>query len=85
MDPKATQYINGGMEFWVRFNDGTKAQFAICSECFPQLTTEQLKNIMASQKVSWGMEIEATVRWYATKAIHLEIVAHAKEENGLPT
>jgi len=84
MNDKKTAYINGGMEFWVRFNDGNNATFSICETCYSTITQEQLDEIMKSQIVNWGLEIASQLQWFYKIAVHLKIVAHAKEKSGLP-
>ena len=83
MNPNKTAYINGGLEFWVQFSDNSKAQFAICSDCFDKITQEQLDEIMERQKVSWGQEIQAQLNWYIKQAINLKITKHSKTKEGL--
>jgi len=85
MDKTKTKYVNGGIAFWVKFSDGSQAQFSACEDCYKVITQEQLDDIMASQKVNWGWEISKTLQWYYDKAIHLKIAKHAKEKDGLQT
>jgi hypothetical protein len=83
MNSTKTEYINGGTEFWVKFSDGSRAQFAICSDCLEKLNQEQLDKIMESQKVSWGQEIQAQFNWYIKQAINLKIIKYAKTKEEL--
>jgi Zn-finger protein len=83
MNETKSAYINGGMEFWVRFSDGSKAKFGICSDCLKVSTQEQIDKILEKQKINWGQEIQATLNWYVHKAINLKVIKWAKEENGL--
>jgi hypothetical protein len=83
MNQNKTAYTNGGFEFWVKFSDGSKACFAICSDCFDKITPEQLDDIMKRQKVSWGQEIQAQLNWYVKEVVNLKIVKHAKTKEGL--
>lgn len=78
MNDKKTSYINGGMEFWVKFSDESRATFAICLDCLDKITQEQLSKIMERQKVNWGFEIQKQLLWYVENAINLKIVEHAK-------
>ena len=82
MNEKKTEYINGGLEFWVKFNDGSQACFAGCEDCYKIITPEQLKTIMQRQIVSWGEEIAAQLKWYYAKAVHLQIIRHARTKDG---
>lgn len=82
-----------GMLFWAKFNDGTKAQFSICRDCFPSLTHEKLSELMEHQKYTWGMELIHTslsiaetykqLSWFVNHAIFLEIVNWNEFETGL--
>ena len=83
MNEAKTQYINNGFEFWVKFSDGSRAQFAICPDCFNAITQEQLDKIMERQKVSWGMEIQAQLSWFIKKAINLKIIKFSKDKDGI--
>jgi len=83
MNQKKTSYINGGMDFWVQFSDSTRAIFAICQDCYKNITQEQLDGIMQSQIVSWGDDIQKQLLWYINKAIFLRIDKHAKDKDGL--
>jgi len=83
MNANRTEYINGGMSFWVEFQDGTKAEFSICSECYKNISQEMLDRIIASQKVNWGIEIARQMQWYYEEAIHLRIVKQATTKDGL--
>lgn len=83
MTPNKKAYINGGMSMWVKFSDGSRAEFSICSECFDKITQEQLDELVARQKLNWGIEIQKTLEWYITKAVNLKIVKHAKTKEGL--
>lgn len=84
---------NDGMLFWVKFSDGSKAQFAICRDCFNTLDDKKIKTLNDDQRYSWGMEIlngplgilqfAAQLKWYVEKAVFLEIVSWAREEYGL--
>ena len=78
MNEKKTEYINGGFDFNVTFNDGKTAKFAICGDCFQKLTQEQIDKIMQSQIVNWGIEIQKQLSWYIAKAIHLRITKWEK-------
>jgi hypothetical protein len=81
MNETKTALINGGFEFWVAFQDGTKAQFAICEDCYSKITQEQLDGILSSQLINWGEEIASQMRWFYTQAVHLKIVKHAKTKS----
>ena len=83
MNEAKTQYINNGFEFWVKFSDGSRAQFAICLDCFNAITQEQLDKIMERQKVSWGLEIQAQLSWFIKKAVNLKIIKFSKDKNGI--
>ena len=83
MNESKTAYINEGFEFWVKFSDESRAQFAICPDCFNTINQEQLDKIMERQKVSWGMEIQAQLNWFIKKAINLKIVKFSKDKNGI--
>ena len=83
MDEKKSSYINGGQNFFVKFHDGTIAEFAICKDCFFVLTQEQIDKIVESQKVNWGMEIQFQLQWYINEAIHLKAVKWAEKREGL--
>jgi len=83
MDDKKTSFINNGLEFWVKFSDGSRAQFAICSDCLATITQEQLDDIMERQKNNWGLEIQATLNWFVKTASHLKIVKHSNTKEGL--
>jgi hypothetical protein len=83
MNETKTALINGGFEFWVAFQDDTKAQFSICEDCYSKITQEQLDEILKSQVMNWGMEVEANLRWFYTQAVHLKIVKHARDKSGL--
>lgn len=70
-------------ELWVRFNDGSNAQFSICKGCFVKLDQETADLIMRHQVYSWGCEIiEAPysvnfgeqLKWYVNTAVHLKVV-----------
>ena len=82
MTKDKSAYCNGGIEFWVKFSDESKAQFAMCSDCLDKITQEQLNELMERQKVSWGEEISATFRWFYKEVCHLKIVkwGRTKEE-----
>lgn len=82
MNDKKTAYINGGMEFFVKFNDNSNACFAACEDCFNKITPEQLSIIMKRQVVSWGREIKEQLKWYYTKAVHLQIIKHSRTKDG---
>lgn len=83
MNETKSQYINGGFEFWVSFSDGSRACFAACEDCYRVIAPEQLAVIMQRQVVSWGQEIAAQLKWYYTKAVHLQITKHARSKDGL--
>ena len=85
MDKRKMSYINGGMEFWVQFNDKSRATFSICEDCYKTLTQEQLDEIMRFQIVSWGVEISQTLIWFYRKAVHLKIVKHARTKDAIQT
>lgn len=80
MNKEKTSYINGGMSFWVKFSDDSKAEFAICQDCYSVVTQEQLDEIMRRQIVSWGEEIQAQMRWFAKIAVHLRIIKWSKDK-----
>ncbi len=83
MNETKTAYINGGFEFWVLFSDESRAQFAICPDCFDIISQEQLDKIMERQKVSWGQEIQAQLNWFVKKASNLKIIKFSKDKNGI--
>ena len=84
MNSIKSEYINGGKEFWVRFSDGSRAQFSICSDCLENITQEQLGSIMQRQRISWGLEIQAQLDWYVKSVSGMSIIKYAntKEELG---
>jgi len=71
------------MDFWVQFSDGSKAQFAICFDCFEVITQEQINDIMQSQILNWGQEIYNQLNWYITKAVNLKITKWVKTKDAL--
>ena len=83
MSKEKSAYINGGVEFWVRFSDNSFAKFAICFDCLDKITQEQLDEIMERQKISWGKEISKSLIWFYQKACHLKITKWAKTKEGL--
>ena len=83
MNPKKTAYINGGFEFFVLFNDNSRASFSCCEECYKNITQEQLDEIMKSQILNWGLEIIQTQTWYSRKAVHLKIIKHGRMKDEL--
>lgn len=83
MNEKKTAYINGGMEFWVKFSDESRATFGICLDCLDKITQEQLDELIERQKINWGLEIQKQLTWYITKAINLKIIKHAKTKEEL--
>ncbi len=83
MNSTQAEYINGGLEFWVKFSNGNNAKFAICSDCLDKITQEQLDEIMERQKVSWGQEIQAQLNWYIKEAVNSKIVKYAKTKEEL--
>ena len=84
-----------GMTFYVLFNDGTKAEFAICKDCFNTLNQEKLDKIMSDEIYTWGMEIINTplsllnlskqLEWYVNTAVHLKIAKHGRTKDELTT
>jgi hypothetical protein len=82
-----------GKTFWVRFNDNSKAQFAICKECFIELNQAQINALMEDQKYTWGMEIINSAlsiaetfkqwSWFVNEAVFLEIIKWSEKEDGI--
>lgn len=57
--------------FFVRYTDGTNAEYAICKDCRPKLTKEQVDEICENQIFTWGQEIVRQQIWFSTEAIFL--------------
>ena len=82
-----------GMTFWVKFNDGSFAEFAICKQCFLSLNQEKIEKIMQDEIYTWGMEIIghphslletlSQLKWYIETAVHLRIVQYGKTKEEL--
>ena len=85
MNEAKTAFMNGGFEFFVKFNDGGHATFAICEDCYAKLTQEQMDEIMRSQIVNWGIEIQKQLSWYIAQAVHLKIIKWSNTKDGLKT
>jgi hypothetical protein len=73
MNIRKTAYLESGMEFFVKFNDGSIASFSICKECYAKATQEDMDKIIQSQILNWGIDVEKTLRWFYTKAVFLKI------------
>lgn len=83
-----------GTTFWVRCNDGSDMEFAICRKCLGTLTEKQAHFIMDSQIYTWGQEIIGLpitlaelvkqLSWYVNIAVLLRVdkFAHTKEGLG---
>lgn len=92
---KPVKLNDEGMLFWVKFNDDTNAQFAICKDCFLTLKQEQLDKLMQDQIYTWGIEIintpmgiadlGAQLKWYVNTAVHLKIVKHGRDKDAIQT
>jgi len=89
---KAVALKDNGMTFWVKFNDETTGEFAICRECFSTLTQDNIDKLMSDQIYSWGNEILnypvgnsffKQLSWYINTAVHLRIVKWNKDKDGL--
>lgn len=83
MNEKKTAYLENGMEFFVKFNDNSIASFSICKNCYGKVSQEDMDKIIQSQIVNWGIDIENTLKWYYTKAVHLKITKWANTKNEL--
>ena len=77
-------------EFWVKYDDGTNANFAICKNCLPKLTLEEVISIHKRQKVTWGFEIINSplslialtneLLWYIKTVSILDVVKFGKSK-----
>lgn len=83
MNEKKTAYNDYGMEFFVKFSDGSKANFAICKECFKNLTQEQVDKILQRQLVNYGAEIQSQMVWFYKIAIHLKVAKWSENKKEL--
>ena len=82
-----------GTTFWVRCNDGSEMEFAICNECLGTLTEKQAHFIMDSQIFTWGQEIIGLpvtlielvkqLSWYVNTAVLLRVDTFAHTKEGL--
>ena len=70
-------------EVWTGFSDGSKAKFAVCKDCKPVLTQEQLDELMRRQIYTWGVEVARQFKWYYEIAVHLRIIKKADNKNEL--
>lgn len=58
--------------FFVKYTDGTNIEYAICKDCRPKLTKEQVEEICENQRFTWGQEIVRQMIWYNTEAVFLK-------------
>lgn len=75
-------------EFWVKYDDGGNANFAICKFCIKDLTMEDVLIIHKRQKYTWGIEIIGTplgildfiaqLKWYISTAALLDVIKFGK-------
>jgi len=68
-------------EFWVQFNDDTKAAFACCSDCFNHLNVDRVEKLVSDQLFTWGQEILKQHAWFVNSACHLRLKAFAKDKS----
>ena len=87
MTPDKKKYNKYGREFWVEWNDGRKGKFAICKDCLPNLTKEQIEEINQRQIYTWGVEIlktyQAQMTWYINTALDLKIEKWSTKRDGV--
>lgn len=87
MNEQKTAYNEHGMEFFVKWHDGSIGSYGICKQCFATLTQEQIDAINSRQITNWGDDIKKQLQWYYLKAVHLKVEAWAKTKeevkNGL--
>ena len=71
-------------EIWVKFSpDKSKAKFAVCNDCQPNLTQEQLDELMQRQIYTWGAEVARQLKWYYETAVYLRIIKKADSKDEL--
>lgn len=70
-------------EFYVKFNDGSNAAFAICSNCFNSLDKEKVEKLVSNQIYTWGDEIHKQMAWFINTACHLKLDTFGKTKDEL--
>lgn len=80
-------------DLWVLYDDDSNANFAICKNCLPKLTMEDVKLIQKRQRYTWGLEITDNplsmkafimqLNWYISCGALLEVVKFAKTKEEL--
>lgn len=68
-------------EFFVKFNDGSNAAFAVCSDCYDNLDSKDIDKLVRDQIYTWGNEIQKQMNWFITTACHLKMESYAKTKN----
>lgn len=79
-DGKQNQYYK---EFWVKFNDGSNAAFAVCSDCYENLDRGKIEKLVSSQIWTWGQEILKQQAWFVNTACHLRLNKFGKTKEEL--
>jgi len=69
--------------FFVKYTDGTVAEYAICKDCRPELTKELVEEICENQIFTWGQEVVRQMVWYSTEAVFLKPEKWANTKDGL--
>lgn len=77
---KANRYYK---EMWVKFDDGSIAAFAVCSDCHNNLNKERVEHLVRNQVYTYGYEIVELMSWFISSGCHLKLDKFAKEKNEL--
>ena len=80
-------------EFFVLYDDGSNAKYAICKNCFPKLTLQDCIKIQQRQRYTWGLEIIDNplgfkaffmqLNWLLSCGMLLEVIKFAKTKEEL--